>query len=254
VLCSKVLLLGLSREAAGSAARGPLRRCSSTSPAAGTPRQHWQFVHQQLGMSAQQKQHIAGAYRHLLQHMVPVLQQRQQLAVQLAAAARPGSINYLELSKGGLQVRGGGVGGQGRAGLAGWLAGWLAGSSTCAGSAVSTHGLCAALEPLDQHLGPATPSPSLHPRPHPSTTLQAKAVTDALQANIQSENSLKMQFAGLFARHILSDGQRAKALVYSYPYAPDCLALAEALEAGPGQEEGLAPGPGPGPGPGLGQL
>jgi hypothetical protein len=84
--------------------------------------------------------------------------------------------------------------------------------------------------------------------------LQSKAITDALQANILSENVLKMQFAGLFARHILSDGQRARALVHSYPYAPDCLALAEALEAGPGLEEGLAPGPaGPGQGPGLGQ-
>jgi hypothetical protein len=48
-----------------------------------------------------------------------------------------------------------------------------------------------------------------------------------------------MQFAGLFARHILDDGQRARCLVYSFPFAPDCLALAEALAAEAGQEQGL---------------
>ncbi len=94
--------------------------------------------------------------------------------------------------------------------------------------------------------------------------MQSKAITDALHANIQRETSLTMQFMSLAARHILSDGQRAKGLVYSYPYAPDSLALAEVLQEELGQAPGLvglAPGlpgpgllaPGLGPAPRLGQ-
>lgn len=68
--------------------------------------QHWRHVLQQLQLSPQQQQQVAMAHQRMVQHLLPLLQERQLLAAQLAAAAAmPSDITYVKLSAAGVQVR-----------------------------------------------------------------------------------------------------------------------------------------------------
>jgi hypothetical protein len=79
------------------------------------PAAHWRNVLQVLALSEQQKRDMLAARGRMIDQLAPVLAERQQLAVQLAQAASPASMQYVQLSKASLQVGREGAGGDGRA-------------------------------------------------------------------------------------------------------------------------------------------
>lgn len=71
---------------------------------AAVPMAHWVNVLSVLNLSEQQKQAILAARERMIASLAPVLAERQQLAVRLAQAAAPTTMEYVQLSKTSLQV------------------------------------------------------------------------------------------------------------------------------------------------------
>ncbi len=133
---------------------------------AGIPKQHWRDVEQQLGVTQQQREDIVAAHKRMLQQMVPVLLERQRLAAQLAMAAAPAGINYIELGRTGLQVGGGGGGVGPRRALWDKLHGahcvvWNA-HSYCKASQLVLFGHHKPWAPEAAHVPTSTPCPPAH--------------------------------------------------------------------------------------------
>ncbi len=68
------------------------------------PPHHWRQVLQRLELTQPQREHLAASYERMLQQMVPILQARQQLGVQLATAAQPTTCTSAHIMQQGWQV------------------------------------------------------------------------------------------------------------------------------------------------------
>ena len=82
--------------------------CPSSPPplsAAAVPDGHWRGVLEQVSLSGEQKEALLAERSRMLVRLSAILEERRQLALQLAhAAAVPGE-DYLQLTKAALQVR-----------------------------------------------------------------------------------------------------------------------------------------------------